>query len=422
MKNRSILLLAGMAVASGAFAGTTIVDFDNQLKGSAAPVLGSRYWLGTIDTASSATSRNVGKWNDPTLLTTATAGNIIRVADTAVPARANQSQALEMKWSFTDGTPVGAQQSTNPLDTFLRTFASFASSALPCPAFDLTQKLKFDIYSDVGLRVCLIVRESDLTGKTVGDPGPITGTVATLGGPASTADALQASGVGRGGYVVPAKQWTTITFDLSNTANYTIRRLTGSGALASLSGNNLVALEGFGFTPLDGQGLVPTKHVVYVDNIRNGDDPAGIHGKINLGDFVGDPSTVTADLELRDANDAVVDSTTVALDANGNFTWNTTAVDGTYKIHAKANHWLGHTLNGLLLSGGGASGINFSLLNGDVDGDDSVTIFDYVDLSNAFDSTDVDGNWNPLADLDGDGAVTIFDYLVLSNNFDMFGD
>ncbi|MBS1704882.1 MAG: DUF3466 family protein [Armatimonadetes bacterium] len=62
------------------------------------------------------------------------------------------------------------------------------------------------------------------------------------------------------------------------------------------------------------------------------------------------------------------------------------------------------------------------LINGDVDGDNSVTIFDYVALSEAFDSIDGDPNFQPNADLDGDGAVTVFDYLILSSSFDSIGD
>ncbi len=63
-----------------------------------------------------------------------------------------------------------------------------------------------------------------------------------------------------------------------------------------------------------------------------------------------------------------------------------------------------------------------ALLNGDVDGDNSVTIFDYIELSLAFEASSGDPNWDPNADLDGDGTVTIFDYIILSQNFDRTGD
>lgn len=49
----------------------------------------------------------------------------------------------------------------------------------------------------------------------------------------------------------------------------------------------------------------------------------------------------------------------------------------------------------------------------DLDGDGSLTIFDFLAFQNAFD----DGN--PVADFDGDGALTIFDFLAFQNEFDI---
>ncbi|MBS1705096.1 MAG: dockerin type I repeat-containing protein [Armatimonadetes bacterium] len=68
---------------------------------------------------------------------------------------------------------------------------------------------------------------------------------------------------------------------------------------------------------------------------------------------------------------------------------------------------------------------------GDIDGDDIVSIFDYLILSNYFDTSSSDQNWLSKdqdgfcphdADIDGDGAITIFDYLILSDEFDKVGD
>lgn len=71
------------------------------------------------------------------------------------------------------------------------------------------------------------------------------------------------------------------------------------------------------------------------------------------------------------------------------------------------------------------------LTNGDIDGDNSVTVFDYDKLSAYFDKTSADADWSTEdgdgvapkeADLDRDGSVTVFDYDVLSANFDQVGD
>ncbi|OAB56012.1 hypothetical protein AY599_11270 [Leptolyngbya valderiana BDU 20041] len=49
----------------------------------------------------------------------------------------------------------------------------------------------------------------------------------------------------------------------------------------------------------------------------------------------------------------------------------------------------------------------------DLDGDGSLTIFDFLAFQNLFDSGD------PAADFDGDGSLTIFDFLTFQNEFDM---
>ncbi len=48
----------------------------------------------------------------------------------------------------------------------------------------------------------------------------------------------------------------------------------------------------------------------------------------------------------------------------------------------------------------------------DLDGDGSLTIFDFLAFQNLFDSGD------PRADFDGDGSLTLFDFLAFQNEFD----
>ncbi|MFI4882690.1 MAG: S8 family serine peptidase [Phycisphaerales bacterium JB064] len=49
----------------------------------------------------------------------------------------------------------------------------------------------------------------------------------------------------------------------------------------------------------------------------------------------------------------------------------------------------------------------------DLDGDGSLTIFDFLQFQNLFDSGDL------TADFDGDGSLTLFDFLAFQNEFDM---
>lgn len=77
-------------------------------------------------------------------------------------------------------------------------------------------------------------------------------------------------------------------------------------------------------------------------------------------------------------------------------------------------HYLWHTAEGVHPANGP---IHVELVNGDADGDNSVTLFDYLVLDGQF------GVQNTLwADLDGDGEVTLFDYLVVDATFGAQGD
>jgi len=64
----------------------------------------------------------------------------------------------------------------------------------------------------------------------------------------------------------------------------------------------------------------------------------------------------------------------------------------------------------------------FSLVSGDVDGDNEVTIGDYADLSASFGKSAGEPGFNPFADLDFDGEVGIGDYALLSFAFGEVGD
>jgi hypothetical protein len=66
--------------------------------------------------------------------------------------------------------------------------------------------------------------------------------------------------------------------------------------------------------------------------------------------------------------------------------------------------------------------VDVSLTNGDIDGDNEVTLFDFGELVAAFGSMPGDSNWNPDADLDGDAEVTLFDFGILVQNFGAIGD
>jgi hypothetical protein len=63
----------------------------------------------------------------------------------------------------------------------------------------------------------------------------------------------------------------------------------------------------------------------------------------------------------------------------------------------------------------------FSMPNGDVNGDNTVNIGDFLSLRAAFGSSEGSGNWNYKADLNRDGSVNLQDFLILRANFGRTG-
>jgi hypothetical protein len=66
--------------------------------------------------------------------------------------------------------------------------------------------------------------------------------------------------------------------------------------------------------------------------------------------------------------------------------------------------------------------VSASLLNGDVNGDNSVDLLDYFALSDAYGSSVGDPTFNAEADLNGDDSVDLLDYFILSDNYGLEGD
>ncbi|MCW5940768.1 MAG: hypothetical protein KIS66_00960 [Fimbriimonadaceae bacterium] len=62
------------------------------------------------------------------------------------------------------------------------------------------------------------------------------------------------------------------------------------------------------------------------------------------------------------------------------------------------------------------------LINGDVNGDNSVNLADFLALRGAFGATTDSPKWNPGADLNRDGTVNVMDFLVLRSGFGQIGD
>lgn len=115
---------------------------------------------------------------------------------------------------------------------------------------------------------------------------------------------------------------------------------------------------------------------------------------------------------------------TVTLNASGNYTWTlpSTIAAGTYDVYAKGSHWLRRRLGNVNIPAAGASNVNFTLINGDVNNDNEVGPADFSTLSTAFGSFLGDPSYNAAADLNGDEEVGPADFAILATAFGEFGD
>ncbi|MGQ9540403.1 MAG: hypothetical protein ACUVTY_04835 [Armatimonadota bacterium] len=145
-----------------------------------------------------------------------------------------------------------------------------------------------------------------------------------------------------------------------------------------------------------------------------------VGGTLTLEDYAGAlPSTVT--FEMREPGETTpFQMIEVSLGEGGTFRF-IAPRRGVFDLSVKVGHWLRRTV-AVDTSEGSVTDLHISLTNGDIDGDNEITLFDFGALVSAFGSMPGDSNWNPNADLDGDEEVTLFDFGILVGNFGAIGD
>jgi hypothetical protein len=147
-------------------------------------------------------------------------------------------------------------------------------------------------------------------------------------------------------------------------------------------------------------------------------------GTVALGQYTASPNGVPVTITIKDAGNNVVQTANVTLDGSGHYSFVPTVsvAPGTYTVTAKGSHWLRKAVANVTITSAGFSGVSCTLLNGDVNGDNVISLSDFTALRTAFGSTPSDPNWNPNADLNGDGAVSLGDFTILRTNFGQAGD
>jgi hypothetical protein len=140
-----------------------------------------------------------------------------------------------------------------------------------------------------------------------------------------------------------------------------------------------------------------------------------ISGKVTI---TSDPNVkgefVYIELRPTDGSDAVQGFT--FLQADGSYNLGATP-KGKYNLWCKAFNTLATVVANVDASAGNVSGVNVTLIPGDVNGDNKINITDLGMLADAFGTTSTSAKYNLAADLNNDGKVDIVDLGILADGF-----
>lgn len=176
-----------------------------------------------------------------------------------------------------------------------------------------------------------------------------------------------------------------------------------------------VGLRNVVVTNPDGQAVTILNAINVTQLIKN------VSGSLTLSNYVGSSASLPFTIELLNAStNAVLQTVNLSgLGAGNTFTFTTTQLSGSYKLRVKAAKRFLGVVNNVTLSLSGASGLSYTLTNGDVDGNNTVNNTDYTLMRSVWGST---GNGpNDGADLNGDGTVGNLDFAILRANLGQSG-
>lgn len=150
--------------------------------------------------------------------------------------------------------------------------------------------------------------------------------------------------------------------------------------------------------------------------------PGSVSGRINLSGYVGDWSTVAMNVEIHNVgSDISLLNRSINVDGDGSFDL-ATSLRGSFDVYVSGGTWLRKKIGNVTITSAGVGGLNVALLNGDVDGDNEVTLADYSQVAAAFGKTTDDAGFNSRADLNGDGEISLADYALVAGNMGASGD
>jgi hypothetical protein len=212
---------------------------------------------------------------------------------------------------------------------------------------------------------------------------------------ASTADAHVSEGVSVGGFV-NSTSWLSPSFDVSGLDGQTV---TLTAYVLNYGDNN-------------------TESRILLDNVQLGSATVNISGTVTLQGSVNEAQSITFQIQPT-SNLSSITTQTVTLNSSGAYTL-TGITPGTYNIAAKGDRWLQAVVPNVNAASA-ASGVDFTLLPGDLNGDNQISLADLLLLLKAYGSTPNSSDWNPVADLNCDGQVSLTDLLLLLKNYGAVG-
>jgi hypothetical protein len=139
-------------------------------------------------------------------------------------------------------------------------------------------------------------------------------------------------------------------------------------------------------------------------------------GNITLQNYVAPIFGMSGYIQIQDTAGNLIESRRVTLDSAGNYLITHTRPQGTYVAACKFSHWLAQAVP-MVVGSNGMAAASFSLLNGDINGDNVVEDQDYSLLGVAWYTGLGDPKYNIEADLNGDGFVEDQDYSIMGLNW-----
>jgi hypothetical protein len=211
---------------------------------------------------------------------------------------------------------------------------------------------------------------------------------------------------------------------LTGAANYpttwTLHTITLSGISGTPSGRfafrYFVTTAGLGAANGEYIGI---DDVTYTPNLAK-----TVSGTLTLSSYTGAllPGTSFV-FEIRDAStNALLETDPGTITAGFNFTLSTNLAAGNYKLRIKGvNRFLAKSLP-VTLSGTGASGLAYTLTNGDANGDNVVGTADFNLLRAAFGGAAPNPPYSEACDFNGDGIIGTADFNIMKASFGQAGD